>query len=141
MRARFRPSHQRLLVFLIVTTATPAAYAQGDCLCAAQRPESKLAFTSSDAQLARAFDWSKRQAMAYVQGGTNPVRLWYETGLPGRTRFSMLDTSHQSMGAQALELAAYTHNMLHHFAEYITDAKDWCSYWHRPLGPAGARGL
>lgn len=67
--------------------------------------------------------------MAYVQGGRDPVGLWYETGLPGRIRFSVRDRCHQSMGAQALELAAYTHNMLYHFTENISDSKDWCSYW------------
>ena len=64
--------------------------------------------------------------MAYVQGGRDPVGLWYETALPSRTRSSMRDTSHQSMGAQSL--ASYTHNMLHHFAENISDSKDLCSY-------------
>lgn len=106
-----------------------AVHAQSNCPCAAQAPESKLTLTSSDEHLVQAFNWARRQAMAYVQGGSDPVGLWYETGLPGRTRFSMRDTSHQSMGAEALGLAAYTHNMLHHFAENISDAKDWCSYW------------
>ncbi len=120
---------QTLVAFLAMIASAPAAYTQGDRSCATEKPESKLAFTSSDAQLVKAFDWAKRQAMAYVQNGGDPVGLWYETGLPGRTRFSMRDTSHQSMGAQALGLAAYTHNMLRHFAENISDAKDWCSYW------------
>ena len=107
----------------------PAAYAQGNCPCAAPTPESKLTFTSSDLRLVQAFNWARHQAMDYVQGSSDPVGLWYETGLPGRTRFSMRDTSHQSMGAQVLGLAAYNYNMLHHFAENISDAKDWCSYW------------
>ncbi|MGO9640701.1 MAG: hypothetical protein ACLP1Y_05290 [Candidatus Acidiferrales bacterium] len=88
-----------------------------------------MAFESSDTNLVQSFEWAKKQAMAYVQLGGDPVGLWYETGLPGRTRFSMRDTSHQSMGAQALGLAPYTHNMLLHFAENVSDSKDWCSYW------------
>jgi len=126
---RFHLASFSFVAFLIVVMATPAAYTQHNCSCAAPRPESKLSFTSSDPQLVQAFDWAKRQAMDYVQDGSDPVGLWYETGLPGRTRFSMRDTSHQSMGAQALGLAAYTHNMLYHFAESVSDAKDWCSYW------------
>jgi len=41
----------------------------------------------------------------------------------------MRDVSHQSMGAQALGLAKYTHNMLRRFAENVTDARDWASLW------------
>jgi hypothetical protein len=129
VRERFQFTRMQLVIYLIVVSATAAAYTQSNCACAAQKPESKLMFTSSDTQLVQAFNWAKRQAMAYVQDGSDPVGLWYETGLPGRTRFSMRDTSHQSMGAQALGLSAYTHNMLYHFAENISDAKDWCSYW------------
>lgn len=129
MQEGFRSRFLRVTAFLIVAVSAAATCAQGNRPCAAERPESKLSFTSSDPQLVQAFDWAKRQAMAYVQGGRDPVGPWYETGLPGRTRFSMRDTSHQSMGAQALGLAAYTHNMLFHFAENVSDAKDWCSYW------------
>lgn len=129
MVKRFQLALLSLVAFLTMIMAAPAAHTQGNCPCAAPKPESKLTFTSSDPQLVQAFDWAKRQAMDYVQGGSDPVGLWYETGLPGRTRFSMRDTSHQSMGAQALGLAAYTHNMLYHFAANISDAKDWCSYW------------
>lgn len=121
---------KRFCLFCIVAAvAVPCAWTQASCGCAAKRPTSDLEFTSSDAHLVQAFDWAKRQAMAYVQDGSDPVGLWYETGLPGRTRFSMRDTSHQSMGAQALGLSAYTYNMLHHFAAGISDSKDWCSYW------------
>jgi hypothetical protein len=111
-----------LIALHIVATPAPAAYAQDNCSSAPPTPESKLTFTSSDAQLVHAFDWAEGQAMAYVQGGSDPVGLWYETGLPGRTRFSMRDTSHQSMGAQALGLAAYTHNMLHRKMRGLTAA-------------------
>ena len=78
-----------------LAVAVAGAHAQCNCSCTEAQPESKLAFSSSDAQLVRAFDWARKQAMAYVQGDRDPVGLWYETGLPGRTRFSMRDTSHQ----------------------------------------------
>jgi hypothetical protein len=122
----WRPFHW---LSALIAFAAPTVLAQCNCSCAKQKPHSDLEFASSDQRLVQAFEWAKRQAMAYVQGGSDPVGIWYETGLPGRTRFSMRDTSHQSMGAQALGLAAYTHNMLYHFAENISDSKDWCSYW------------
>jgi len=118
-----------LILSCAISLTAISVFAQCSCNCPATKPEGALTFTSSDAQLVRAFDWAKRQAMAYVQDDSDPVGPWYETGLPGRTRFSMRDTSHQAMGAQALGLARYTHNMLLHFAENISDAKDWCSYW------------
>jgi hypothetical protein len=51
----------------------PAAHTQENCVCVASRPESKLTFLSSDAQLVQALNWAKRQAMAYVQSGNDPV--------------------------------------------------------------------
>jgi len=89
---------------------------------------SNLELASSDARLVAAFDWAKRQAMAYVFDG-DPVGPWYEAALPGRRAFCMRDVSHQAAGAQALGLAKYTHNMLHRFAENISASRDWCSYW------------
>lgn len=88
----------------------------------------QLQFSSSDQQLVKAFQWAKKQALAYAFAG-DPVGLWYEAALPGREAFCMRDLSHQSMGAQALGLAAYTYNMLHHFAADISPSRDWCSYW------------
>jgi hypothetical protein len=95
---------------------------------AASRHESRLAFDSSDVRLVQAFEWAKQQALAYVFDG-DPVGPWYEAALPGREAFCMRDVSHQSMGAHALGLSRYTQNMLHRFAENISDSKDWCSYW------------
>lgn len=88
----------------------------------------QLQFTSSDVQLVHAFDWARKQALAYAFSG-DPVGSWYEAALPGREAFCMRDVSHQSMGAQALGLADSTYNMLHHFAAGISASKDWCSYW------------
>jgi hypothetical protein len=76
----------------------------------------------------QAFDWAKKQALSYVFDG-DPVGLWYEAALPGRRAFCMRDVSHQAAGAQALDLAGYTQNMLRRFAENISSSKDWCSYW------------
>jgi hypothetical protein len=83
---------------------------------------------SSDAHLTEVFQWAKTQAMAYVFSG-DPVGDWYEASLPGRYAFCMRDVSHQSLGAQVLGLSSYTQNMLYHFAQNISERKDWCSYW------------
>ena len=83
---------------------------------------------TSDARLAAAFDWARRQALAYAFSG-DPVGDWYEAALPGRQAFCMRDVAHQSMGAHFLGLAHHTRNMLTRFAENISDSKDWCSYW------------
>jgi len=100
-----------------------------DVLTNAGTVQSPLEFDSSDAQLVKGFNWAKAQAMAYVFDAGDPVGPWYEAGEPGREAFSMRDTSHQAMGAQALGLARFTHNMLLHFAAGISDSKDWCSFW------------
>jgi len=89
---------------------------------------SPLEFESSDEHFNEAFRWAKAQALAYVFDG-DPVGPWYEAAEPGRESFCMRDTSHQAMGAQALGLARYNLNMLRHFAEDISNSKDWCSYW------------
>jgi tetratricopeptide (TPR) repeat protein len=87
-----------------------------------------LELETSDAALAAAFGWARRQALAYAFRG-DPVGDWYEAALPGRQAFCMRDVSHQSMGAHALGLGRYTRNMLGKFAENISESKDWCSYW------------
>jgi hypothetical protein len=83
---------------------------------------------TSDARLAAAFDWARKQALAYAFEG-DPVGPWYEASLPGRQAFCMRDTAHQSAGAQFLGLGQHTLNMLKKFAANISDSKDWCSYW------------
>ncbi len=87
-----------------------------------------LDFDTSDANLGAAFNWARLQALAYAFRG-DPAGDWYEAALPGRQAFCMRDVSHQSMGAHALGLGRYTRNMLGKFAENISEAKDWCSYW------------
>ena len=89
---------------------------------------SGLELKTSDARLAAAFAWARSQALAYAFE-RDLVGNWYEAALPGRHAFCMRDTAHQAMGAHVLGLAGYTHNMLHKFAENISESKDWCSYW------------
>lgn len=89
---------------------------------------SQLALDSPDTRLVKAFEWAKQEALGYVFEN-DPVGPWYEAALPGRASFCMRDVSHQSMGAHALGLDAHNRNMLHRFAENISDSKDWCSYW------------
>jgi hypothetical protein len=88
----------------------------------------RLTFSSSGRELQAAFDWARRQALAYAFRG-DPVGDWYEAALPGREAFCMRDVAHQALGAQALGLARYTRNMLRRFAENIAESRDWCSYW------------
>jgi len=103
------------------------------CITATAQPQpsrqvSALELSSSDKDVMQAFHWAKQQALAYVFDG-DPVGPWYEASLPGRRAFCMRDLSHQALGAQALGLSKYTHNMLHRFAENIAASRDWCSYW------------
>jgi hypothetical protein len=88
----------------------------------------RITLNTSDAALAAAFEWARRQALAYASSG-DPVGDWYEAALPGRQAFCMRDTAHQSMGAHMLGLASHTYNMMHKFAENISESKDWCSLW------------
>ncbi|MBV8809711.1 MAG: hypothetical protein JO033_13645 [Acidobacteriaceae bacterium] len=105
-----------MLAALATQSAPPATRGSG------------LTLDSSDARLVHAFEWAKRQALAYAFEG-DPVGLWYEAALPGREAFCMRDVAHQAMGAHALGLAPYTANMLRRFAQNISESRDWCSYW------------
>ena len=88
----------------------------------------RLTFRSSDELLNKAFEWAKGRALAYVFTG-DPVGDWYEAALPKREAFCMRDVSHQAAGANALGLQAFNKNMFRRFAENISEAKDWCTYW------------
>ena len=99
-----------------------------DVRLAAGAATSPLEFESSDKHFDDAFHWAKAQALAYVFDG-DPVGAWYEAAEPGRESFCMRDTSHQAMGAHALGLARCNLNMLRHFAENISNSRDWCSCW------------
>jgi hypothetical protein len=90
---------------------------------------SPLKLSTSDPQLQQAFDWAKDQALHYVSSGQDPVKDWYEAALPGRNAFCMRDVSHQVMGAEALGLSAQNKSMLTRFAQGISAARDWASYW------------
>jgi hypothetical protein len=93
-----------------------------------QTQPSEILFQSSDPELNKAFEWAKRQALAYAFED-DPVGPWYEASLPGRDAFCMRDVAHQSMGAHVLGLHRHTKNMLMKFAENVSESKDWCSYW------------
>jgi hypothetical protein len=88
-----------------------------------------LSLKTTDSLLAESFRWAAKQAMSYVHDGSDPVGLWYEAALPQREAFCMRDVSHQSTGAHLLGLAKHNKNMLHKFAENISETRDWCSYW------------
>ena len=90
--------------------------------------QSKLEFDSSDARLVEGFNRAQRQAMAYAFDN-DPVGPWYEAAEPGREAFCMRDVAHQAMGAHALGLARHNLNILRRFAENVSDARDWCSFW------------
>jgi len=90
---------------------------------------SPLRLATSDPQLQRAFDWAKDQALHYVSSGQDPVEHWYEAALPGRSAFCMRDVSHQVMGAEALGLSEQNKSMLMRFAQGISQARDWASFW------------
>jgi hypothetical protein len=90
--------------------------------------ESPLALVSSDTALVEAFAWAKGQALAYSFQG-DEVGNWFEAALPGREAFCMRDVSHQATGAHALGLQPHVRNMLRRFAEHISSARDWCSFW------------
>ncbi len=90
--------------------------------------DSELAFISDDPILQNGFNWAKNQALAYAFTG-DPVGDWYEAALPNRAAFCMRDVSHQATGAHLLGLASSNRNMLHRFAENISDRRDWCSFW------------
>ncbi|HZQ45310.1 MAG TPA: hypothetical protein VFA99_18815 [Acidobacteriaceae bacterium] len=91
--------------------------------------QSKLELDSSSNKLIDVFEWASRQSMAYAFDCGDPVGPWYEAVEPGREGFCIRDTCHQSVGAHALGLARFTRNMLHRFAENVSDSRDWCSYW------------
>ena len=88
----------------------------------------RIVLKTSDTDLGEAFEWAKKQALAYSFTG-DPVGDWYEAALPVREAFCMRDVSHQSIGAHALGPFQHTNNMLRKFAENIPESKDWCSYW------------
>lgn len=92
-------------------------------------PENVALFTSSDKSLESTFAWAKKTALSYAHDNNDPVGPWYEAALPSREAFCMRDVAHQSVGAHILGLARQNSNMLHKFAENISESKDFCTYW------------
>ncbi len=96
---------------------------------AAQAQDARISFSSEDKLLVQGFEWAKKQAMAYVFRGNDPVGDWYEAALPKREAFCMRDVSHQLVGAQLLGLADINKNLLSKFVVAIAESRDWCGYW------------
>jgi hypothetical protein len=117
-----------LLILPLAAAVLQAAESSAQKSKSAELSVGRLELKTSDSALAAAFGWARRQALAYAFVG-DPVGNWYEAALPGRQAFCMRDTAHQALGAHMLGLAGYTRNMLHKFAENISESKDWCSYW------------
>lgn len=93
-------------------------------------PEETSLFTSNDSELDQIYAWARKMALSYAHDGqTDPVGSWYEAALPQREAFCMRDVSHQIIGAEVLGLKAHNKNMMHRFAENISESKDWCTYW------------
>ena len=91
--------------------------------------DARISFSSDDQALVKGFEWAKKQAMAYVFRGNDPVGPWYEAALPKREAFCMRDVSHQLVGAQLLGLADINKNLLSKFVAAIAESRDWCGYW------------
>jgi hypothetical protein len=123
---RTRPSPEYRLVGGFVVGASQLMPTAG-------QNQSRLELACPDPDLLQAFDWSKRQALAYARDAGDPVGPWIEGGEPGRESFCMRDISHQAIGAHALGLDRHMHNMMHRFAENISESRDWCSYWGMTL--------
>lgn len=92
-------------------------------------PDKIAVFSSSDKLLEDSYTWARKTALSYSHDATDPVGYWYEAALPQREAFCMRDVSHQTVGAQIIGLTKHNKNMLTRFAENISEAKDWCSYW------------
>ncbi|MFH0760254.1 MAG: hypothetical protein V2A67_01970 [Bacteroidota bacterium] len=91
--------------------------------------DGKISFSSDDPVLVQGFEWAKKQALAYVNRGTDPVGHWYEAALPNRYAFCMRDVSHQLIGAHLLGLDDINKNLLTKFVTAIAESRDWCGYW------------
>ena len=87
-----------------------------------------MRLTSSDQTLVEGWEWATTQALSFARSG-DPVGDWIEASLPGRDAFCMRDVAHQSAGAQILGLRSHVKNMLRTFAEHVSEARDWCSFW------------
>ena len=117
------------LFILLVAAIEPGCQIEASPVVPLVPSESSLSFMTSDAALQRTFDWAKGMALSYAHDSNDPVGAWYEAALPQREAFCMRDVSHQAVGAHLLGLAKHNRNMMFRFAENISEAKDWCSYW------------
>ncbi|MDN3580747.1 hypothetical protein [Mucilaginibacter flavus] len=93
----------------------------------AQTPS--VQFSSTDLKLTEAFTWARSMALHYRGSLKDSVGPWYESALPPRYAFCMRDVSHQCVGGEILGMEKENLNMLTLFADHISSAKNWCSYW------------
>ena len=89
----------------------------------------ELLLTSPDGSLVEVFNWAMDRSHRWVGNDNDPVGPWYEAALPERSAFCMRDVSHQSIGEEINGHGKQNLNMMFRFAENISEAKDWCSYW------------
>jgi len=87
-----------------------------------------MKFTTTNKEMLRAFNWAHERATECVKEG-NPVGPIYDAALPDRNGFCMRDMSHQSVGGHYLGLDAHNKNMIHKFAENVSESKDYCTFW------------
>lgn len=99
------------------------------CITSGYSQDGKISFTSDDPVLVQGFEWARKQALAYVNRGNDPVGHWYEAALPNRYAFCMRDVSHQLIGAHMLGLDDINKNLLSKFVKAISESRDWCGYW------------
>jgi hypothetical protein len=111
----------KLFLLFFTTMASP--------LMAQVADEGWSTFTSSDTTLVSSYNWARRVALSYAHDGNDPVGPWVESALSGREAFCMRDVSHQSVGAHLLGLDRQNKNMMEHFAEGISEQRDWCTFW------------
>lgn len=87
-----------------------------------------MKFITTNKEMLRAYNWAVECAMGYVKEGY-PVGPFYEAALPDRNGFCMRDMSHQSVGGHYLGLDEHNKNMIHKFAENVSESKDYCTFW------------
>lgn len=88
----------------------------------------KIAFETKDRELLACWKWATERALACVRDDA-PVGPCYEAALPDRHAFCMRDMAHQAVGAHYLGLDRHNRNMLYRFAENISEARGFCSFW------------
>lgn len=81
---------------------------------------------SNDATIQQLFDWATYAVSRYVGNEADSVGPWYATVPNG---FCVRDVSHMCMGQELNGYSKENVNMMHKFAQSISESKDYCSYW------------